>query len=781
MIPYQLKMRTDSDVCFVVTFVSLIVMITAKPCAPVCQCRTSGNYSSVCMFDKHVDVNVTADAFFDFPVEYIRSLRLEFNNNEDHDSLEFPFKEFFQLNFVSLIELYILSNRTTPSRNLSQFRMEALEPLPRLSRFSFHVKNANISPVNMSLKLKLRYLDVSTSRDLNFDLLCKIVILSGSDLEEVYAEGINDGHYWTYKGTLDDEFFSCFENTRLRVLYIPESNIKVLASPKLNIYVPFLEILDVSRNDVFIDINTFTAVLQLKQLKKLIASNVPFPKSKMEQTCDDDKSMRPRENHVLCENFQNEKILRSFQSLEVFDIGGSTDCHNINTFYCARRSQCLFPNNTLLRELYIDHLCIMRMDMLVRGLNRLEILDFSSNLCEYISSQALSELTALKTLRLNGNYLSKMEKSNPEELSILFLGNPNLVVLDLSANGFTRLPEDIFLSNTKLEILNLSNNFLHNTDWLSDKLVNLQSVNLNANSLTTIDTRTRQVVDDSANGYNKSIGHPGGIHLKLANNPISCSCDQEDVLRWLSAKGRHISDMNEIFCSETGGLISIYTDDIDSYSNSCKFRRYRGLLALCTIPIIVAICVVVYLRHYRRILRIRRIRKQLNEFVYDNFHVQRRFLVYLAYSFSDSDIVLNKIFPYLEGRLMKEVGEQENLVCISDRDFDVGVSISDEIIQAVTSSCVVLFIVSKEFARSRWCEFEAEIALYQGKPIILVILGDVKVRSLPASLRKVCFKWTRLEWPGIEKQDKLEEFWNKLVKAIVKYTDESENTPDLDW
>ncbi|KAK3609571.1 hypothetical protein CHS0354_019585 [Potamilus streckersoni] len=231
------------------------------------------------------------------------------------------------------------------------------------------------------------------------------------------------------------------------------------------------------------------------------------------------------------------------------------------------------------------------------------------------------------------------------------------------------------------------------------------------------------------------------------------------------------------FCAETGGLISIYTDDIDSYSHSCNFLRYRGLLALCTIPIIAAICVVFYLRHYRSILRIRRIRKQLDEYVYDNIQVQRRFLLYLAYSFSDSDIVLRNFFPELERRLYMEFGKRDNLVCISDRDFDVGVSISDEIIHAVTSSCAVVFIISKEFARSRWCEFEAEIALYQGKPIILVTLGDVKIRSLPASLRKVCFKWTRLEWPGAENKDKRDEFWRKLVKSIIKYTADVKNTP----
>ncbi|KAK3609573.1 hypothetical protein CHS0354_019587 [Potamilus streckersoni] len=195
-----------------------------------------------------------------------------------------------------------------------------------------------------------------------------------------------------------------------------------------------------------------------------------------------------------------------------------------------------------------------------------------------------------------------MEETDPEELRILFRENQNLQLLNLSGNGFTRLHSDIFKTNTKLEKLDFSENFLLYTDWLSSTLMHLCSLNLKESRIFTIDSRTRQVIDNLVHRYNYSVGDVDRIHLNLANNPISCGCDQE------------------------------------------------------------------------------------------------------------------------------------------------------------------------EFARSRWCEFEAEIALYERKPIILVTLGDVKIRSLPSSLRKVCFKCTSLEWPGADNQDKLEDFWGKLIKAIIKFT-----------
>ncbi|KAL3888660.1 hypothetical protein ACJMK2_001025 [Sinanodonta woodiana] len=763
-------MRTSHSTWLVLTFLFIILAYTACRCVPNCKCRDSGNYSSVCHFDSPMEANITADALFDTSVENIQSLRLEFNANQDFDSIKFPFKSFFQLGFSLLTDLCIVSDMKLRVENPPVFRMDELEALPRLSKFSFHVKNMEIVPANMSSRLKLRHLDVSSSRNINFDQLCKIVKFSGPGLEEVYADGINDDNPNLLAELLDDQFFSCFQNTTLRTLSIPESNIRILSSPNLDMYIPSLESLDISRNDVFIENKTYFAIFKLKKMKKLIASSVPFPKIKMEETCEYDKWIKNRSTHLFCEHFHDG--LAIMQNLEVLNIGGSTDCHGSNTFYCARQSQCIFPNNTGLRELYLDHVCIKRLDMLISGLNRLEKLDFSSNLCEYISSHAFANMASLTSLLLNGNSLSKMVESDPEEFGILFQQNHDLQILNLSANGLSRIPSEIFKTNTKLEVLDLSKNFLHTTDWLIRAMVYLRSLNLTENRISEIDTPTRQVMKDLANRNNYSIIQVDGILVRLAGNPISCNCNQEDMLNWLANNRQYITDIDGIVCSENGGFISAITNDMDRYRNSCEFQRYKGLLALCSIPFIATICVVLYIRHYRHILRIRRIRKQLDEFVQDNFHVQQRFLLYLAYSFSDSDEVLTTIYPELERRLQKELGVNENLVCISDRDFGVGVSITDEIINAVSSSCAALFIVSKEFARSRWCEFEAEIALYQGKPIILVTLGDVKIRSLPTSLRKVCFKWTRLEWPGANNPDKLEGFWKRLVNAIVKYTDD---------
>ncbi|KAK3609578.1 hypothetical protein CHS0354_019592 [Potamilus streckersoni] len=739
-------------------------------CAADCLCRDIGHNATVCRFDTHDVDHITAEVLFDSPAEYIRNLSLEFISNEKNSSLKFPFKAFFLLGFRLLTVLYIINDNQILNDG-ALFRMDELQFLPQLSTFSFHGGKMELAKINMSVKLNLRYLDVSFSRHITFDQLCNIVKISGEALEEVYADSIND---YVSRGefsqtNINDSFFSCFKKTRLRVFRSQRSNINQISSPKINLFVPFLEIIDVSHNFGDIDILTYFGMFQLDKLRKLIISDFPIIKRKQKQNCEIPTFRSTRYDNPFCRYFVLPSV-RMFNSLEVSNFGANINCLTTNTFACEHQSQCIFPKNTVLRELYLDNICIIRMDMHISGLNRLEKLDFSSNQCEYMSSLVFFEMKSLKILLLNGNLLSKMEETDPEELRILFRENSNLRYLNLSANGFTRLHSDIFKTNRMLESLDLSENFLHNTNWLSGTLMQLRSLNLKGNRLKTIDSRTRDVIDKFGYGYKYSVGEMRGIQINLANNPIICDCDQEDLLRWLSRTKRYLSNIKEIVCADGGVFLYIYTDDIESYVNSCNFTRYKGLIALCIIPFIVAICVVLYVRYYRNILRIRRIRKHLNEFAQDNFPVLRRFLLYLAYSFSDSDIVLHNIYPELEGRLQKEVGEKDNLVCISDRDFDVGVSISDEIIHAIASSSAVLFIISKEFARSRWCEFEAEIALYQEKPMILVVLGDLKVRSLPSSLRKVCFKWTRLEWPSSENQAKLEEFWNKLIKAIIKHT-----------
>ncbi|KAJ8312371.1 hypothetical protein KUTeg_009744 [Tegillarca granosa] len=46
------------------------------------------------------------------------------------------------------------------------------------------------------------------------------------------------------------------------------------------------------------------------------------------------------------------------------------------------------------------------------------------------------------------------------------------------------------------------------------------------------------------------------------------------------------------------------------------------------------------------------------------------------------------------------------LGCISDRDFRIGRSIIDNIIDAVEHSCKIIFVITEDFIESRWCDYE---------------------------------------------------------------------------
>ncbi|KAK3576519.1 hypothetical protein CHS0354_018011 [Potamilus streckersoni] len=676
-----------------VAIVIVMSKLSVAICYSSCPCVHITNVSTICNITYNVaNRPISWQDFFEIEVTTIQKLDLIFNISFEPQL--FPWQEFFQFNWYSLQELQVQNFQADDTENIN-FQMAYLENMPNLTKLVLRLRPINLIPGSVQSPLHLSFLDVSYNGHLDFDNLVKIISVSGTALEELYANYINDFN----SAVLDDLFFKYFEKTKLRIIHAVDSNIKIIASPNISNFLPFLEEIDISQNDVDIYESTFFSARYFKTLKRFYGPNT--------------------------------------------------------LVISLRQDKCVAISRKDRRE---PHLCVQ--------------FSFMTN-----------ELKSLKTLLLNGNELYRMENSNPDEFTNLTRRNGNLMTFNLSSNGlvklpsdffafnkelntlnlssnrFSYLPEGIFANNPRLEILDLSNNLLSVTDWLSSNLINLRVLNIRNNRIATLDSETRNLLDIRS------------FIMFLAYNPLDCSCENNDLSVWLSNKKAPTVNITEVFCTQTGISLSSHINKIESFIYECKLKRYVGLFGLLTIPAIMAICAVYYYRHYQNILRIRRIRKQLKDFVEENVAPQQRFLLYLAYSFADSETVLKHIFPELESRLQRELNVVDKLVCISDRDFDVGTSISDEIIRAVSSCTVVLFVISKEFASSRWCEFESEIAIYEQKPIIIVVLEQIKIKLLPSSLRKVCYKWTRMEWPGKEDVNKLDDFWNKLTKAVIKCSD----------
>lgn len=139
------------------------------------------------------------------------------------------------------------------------------------------------------------------------------------------------------------------------------------------------------------------------------------------------------------------------------------------------------------------------------------------------------------------------------------------------------------------------------------------------------------------------------------------------------------------------------------------------LLALCTI---ILIGVIYYYRGYdikyfcivcrnvtvlslmdkdkRKLLKRHRDAEE-GEYTYD---------VFVSYSDQNRDWVLEQLLPNIER-------EDELNICLHERDFKVGLTILENIINCMDQSRCILLVISKSFVSSNWCQFELHLAQHR--------------------------------------------------------------------
>lgn len=87
----------------------------------------------------------------------------------------------------------------------------------------------------------------------------------------------------------------------------------------------------------------------------------------------------------------------------------------------------------------------------------------------------------------------------------------------------------------------------------------------------------------------------------------------------------------------------------------------------------------------------------IDQFTYD---------VFVSYSDNDRSWVLDELIPNIEKRT-------EINICLHERDFQVGLSILENIIQCMDKSRCLLLVVSESFLKSNWCSFEMHLAQHR--------------------------------------------------------------------
>ena len=346
--------------------------------------------------------------------------------------------------------------------------------------------------------------------------------------------------------------------------------------------------------------------------------------------------------------------------------------------------------------------------------------NFAADLSEHTFCQLFGSLTSLKKLYLGSceiHYISRAMFPNSTGLTHLYLYN----------NKLAAIPHGVFDSMKSLTDLSLSGN-------------QIQVVNEETFSPA---TRSRL------------------RHLDLSGNPFVCDCDLRWFQGWFTSSPSLFSEAYHNY--SCANIPDTPLKNFRQVEQACLLNRGASTAVIGSVVsflIILTIVSLIYQHrwHIRLMLAFRghgeimRRRLQEENFTYD---------VFVSSAEEDEAWVLEELLPTLEGRLGLQV-------CFHKRDFVPGKNILNNIVDSVKGSKKFLMVFSKDFAASRWCQFELDLCLGHvfdnDDDLIVTCLDDVLSRDLTNTMTAVLRTITYIQW----QQDPLASasFWRRLERAL---------------
>ncbi|XP_017283953.1 toll-like receptor 18 isoform X2 [Kryptolebias marmoratus] len=275
---------------------------------------------------------------------------------------------------------------------------------------------------------------------------------------------------------------------------------------------------------------------------------------------------------------------------------------------------------------------------------------------------------------------------------------------------------------------------------------------------------------------------PQLTQLRAGNNPYHCTCELHAFVQDTTTKGKvNLTDWPWNYrCYHPEAFLNTFISKYFPGQVACDIRLVIIISVATTaavILILVLICYIFDLPWYTKatyqIIRAKyRAHKEkaagdLGTFTYHAF---------ISYSHSDADWVRDQLLPCLENN------RNPYRLCIHERDFMPGRWIIDNIIENIESSRKVIFVLSRHFVNSEWCNYELYFAQQRamGKSfsdVILVVKEPIEPSSLPSKyckLKKMLSTKTYLEWPQQANQQPF--FWAQLRSVLGKPTMTREGT-----
>ncbi|CAC5363656.1 TLR13 [Mytilus coruscus] len=391
----------------------------------------------------------------------------------------------------------------------------------------------------------------------------------------------------------------------------------------------------------------------------------------------------------------------------------------------------------------------------VCNVTNVKILDLSENMCLNISKHFFIGFINLEELFIQGNLLGDAMKTF--EHGGLFEKQLKLKILNISSNRIATLPNNFFAHVPNIETLDISHNLL--TDWnvTISYLWKLNVLDLSYNQITFLSDKAMEKLDKITSQ---------NIKIRMMHNPFECSCDSLSFLLWFKKHRNRMGSYSNVTCKNSERELIYVKDVLLSLQKKCSSKV--GLIIGAGLFLFISLVMIFGAIVYRYRIRLRysfHMFKRQYFGGYEPLHVIQNYTfdAFISYADQDRQFVINRLIE-----LEKKKGKR---LCIHHRDFIPGNEIAENIINGIHHSRKTICLITREFLKSNWCNYEFNIARMEGicsrereNIIIVILMEDIPFKQLPIRIMEVIVEETYLSFAECLNDD--DRFLDLLATAI---------------
>nr|ALG40986.1 Toll-like receptor [Actinia tenebrosa] len=361
----------------------------------------------------------------------------------------------------------------------------------------------------------------------------------------------------------------------------------------------------------------------------------------------------------------------------------------------------------------------------------------------------------------DGSIIIDARDKNLKQLPHMLPVGTNLEIF-LDNNQITELSMRGYLGN--VSVLHLSRNKIQQiNDSFIESLTKVRQLSIDRNELKRLPRSIESLTS------RKTF-----VSLALHSNYLECDCRSKWMKGWLMNSSDKINDIENVKCasgmSQGRPIYRVPLKDFicEEKKVETKFnpRGNNDLLVIVsvTLGVLLVIITAVFMMVYF-------FRGEMKVFIYTHFDwhpfdriddsdPSKIYDAFISYSSHDQEWVHNELKQKLEGH------EPPYKICFHDRDFEVGASIQDNIINSVNRSKRMIMVLSNRFLESEWCRLEFRAAhhkVLQDKTnyLIVILFEGIDTNALDDETRLYLRTNTYLsvtnKW-----------FWQKLLYSLPK-------------